>query len=101
MASRLQLQTLLEEILGSDEVYFQPPASVFMTYPAIVYSLSDIANRHADNKVYTQRNEYQVTVIDEDPDSEIVKKIAMLPMCTFDRPYKSNNLNHSVFTLYF
>lgn len=101
MASRLQLQTLLEELLGSRNVYFQPPASVSMKYPAIVYSRYDIDNTHADNRVYAQNTAYQVIVIDEDPDSEIVKKVAMLLKCNFDRHYTSDNLNHDAFTLYF
>lgn len=101
MASRLDLQALLENLLGSSEVYFQPPASVFMSYPAIVYSRDDIENTHADNKVYLQKTAYQVIVIDEDPDSEIVKKVSKLPMCSFDRHYTSDNLNHDAFTLYF
>lgn len=42
MASRLNLQTFLEEILESRNVYFQPPESVKMKYPAIVYALDDI-----------------------------------------------------------
>lgn len=101
MASRLELQTLLETLLGSRNVYFQPSASVFLKYPAIVYSRYNIENTHADNRVYAQHTAYQVTVIDEDPDSEIVKKVSMLPMCSFDRHYTADNLNHDVFTLYF
>lgn len=101
MASRLQLQTELEELLGSRNVYFQPPASVRMQYPAIVYSRSNIENRHADNNVYMQSCFYEITVIDEDPDSEIVEKVSKLPACRFDRHYKADNLNHDVFTLYY
>lgn len=101
MASRLQLQTELEELLGSRNVYFQPPASVRMQYPAIVYSRSNIENRHADNNVYMQSCFYEITVIDEDPDSEIVEKVSKLPTCRFDRHYKADNLNHDVFTLYY
>lgn len=101
MASRLQLQALLEELLGSRNVYFQPSASVFIQYPAIVYSLYDIQNTHANNGVYTQEFAYQLTVIDENPDSEIVKKVSRLPKCSFDRHFTSDNLNHDVFTLYF
>lgn len=101
MASRLQLQTELEELLGSRNVYFQPPASVRMQYPAIVYSRSNIENRHADNNVYMQSYFYEITVIDEDPDSEIVEKVSKLPTCRFDRHYKADNLNHDVFTLYY
>lgn len=101
MASRLQLQTELEELLGSRNVYFQPPAPVRMQYPAIVYSRSNIENRHADNNVYMQSCFYEITVIDEDPDSEIVEKVSKLPTCRFDRHYKADNLNHDVFTLYY
>lgn len=101
MASRLDLQNLLEELLGSRNVYFQPPASVSMKYPAIVYSLNDIENNHANNRVYAQTMTYSVTVIDADPESEYVKEVSRLPMCTFDRHYTADNLNHDVFTLYF
>lgn len=101
MGSRLELQTLFENLLGSRNVYYQPPASIFMKYPAIVYSRYDIENTFANNGVYLQATAYQVTVIDEDPDSEIVKKVSRLPMCNFDRHFVSDNLNHDVFTLYF
>lgn len=101
MASRLKLQTVLEELLGSENVYYQPPASVHMSYPAIVYSRKNIDNTHADNLVYRQNNSYEIIVIDEDPDSEIVTKVSALPLCNFDRHYETDNLNHDVFTLYF
>lgn len=101
MRSRLELQTLLEELLGSRNVYYQPPASVSMRYPAIVYSRDDYDNKFADNGVYMQTKAYRITVIDKDPDSEYVDKVAKLPMCSFDRHYTADNLNHDVFTLYF
>lgn len=99
MGSRLELQTLLEEILGSSNVYYQPPESVKMSYPAIVYSLKNMKNNFANNSVYTQYTDYEIIVIDKDPDSEIVSKISKLPLCMFDRTYVSDNLNHTVFTL--
>lgn len=101
MASRLDLQTLLEDLLGSKNVYYQPPASLLMRYPAIVYSRDDIENIHADNRVYMQHTAYLVTVIDKNPDSEYVKKVSMLPMCAYDRHYVADNLNHDTFILYF
>ena len=101
MSSRLELQTLLEETLGSRNVYFQPPDSITMKYPAIVYSRNSIRNRNANNGVYNQDISYSITVIDKNPDSEIVTKVSQLPMCRFDRHYKADNLNHDVFTLYF
>lgn len=101
MASRLTLQTMLEEIIGSRNVYFQPPASISMNYPAIVYSRKPIENKHANNLVYKQDTAYELTVIDKNPDSEIVKKISKLKQCRHDAHFKSDNLNHDVFTLYF
>lgn len=100
MDSRLELHEILCGILGSRNVYYQPPASVQMKYPAIVYSRKKIDNLHANNAVYKQSNSYEVTVIDEDPDSEVVKKVSMLPACVHERYFTSDNLNHDVFTLY-
>lgn len=101
MASRLELQTMLEDILGSRNVYFQPPASIKMQYPAIVYSRSNIDNTNADDAMYTQNRSYEVTVIDANPDSSIVDRLSRIPKCQFDRHFSSDNLNHDVFTLYF
>lgn len=101
MASRLQLQTELEELLGSKNVYYQPPASVLMKYPAIIYYRNNIDNLHANDNVYMQSHSYELIVIDEDPDSEIVEKVSRLPFCRFDRHYTADNLNHDVFTIYY
>lgn len=98
---RLKLHELLCEIVGSRHVYFQPPASVRMEYPAIRYSRYNIENIPADNIPYKLDHYYQITVIDADPDSEIVEKVSKLPMCVYDRHYVSDNLNHDVFTLYY
>lgn len=99
MAGRLSLQTKLEEILGSRNVYYQPPASVHLKYPAIVYELDDIESKYADDGVYLLPKKYSITVIDENPDSVITMKIASIPTCRFNRHYTSDNLNHDVFTL--
>ena len=98
--NRLELDAILREILGSGNIYFQPPESVKMKYPAIVYQLNDINQEYADNLPYIQSLSYTVTVIDKDPDSELPMKIAKLPKCQYDRHYSSNNLNHYVFVLY-
>ena len=102
MASRLDLQTEFEEILGSTEVYFQPPASVKLSYPCIIYSRSSINKQNANDQLYKSINEYEVTVIDPDPENTFADDIlAHFPMCRFNRQYVSENLNHSVLTLYF
>ena len=99
MGSRLELQNLLESILGSRNVYYQPPESIKIKYPAIIYSRNNIDNNFADDIVYMQNHTYQIIVIDSNPDSEIVNKISKLPMCRYNRHYTSDNLNHDVFIL--
>lgn len=101
MSTRLELHNVLCDILGSRNAYYQPPESIKLKYPAIVYSRDDIVNEHANNNVYAQTIAYRLTVIDENPDSEIVRKVSKLPMCSYDRNYKADNLNHDVFIIYF
>lgn len=101
MRSRLDLHEMLCSILGSRNVYYSPPSSVRMSYPAIVYERSKIDNDFADDGVYIQSQKYTVTVIDANPDSKIVEKMSAVTACSHDRHYKSDNLNHDTFTLYY
>lgn len=98
---REELQKLLEEILGSRNVYYQPPPTIQMHYPAIVYNRSDMYPTRADNGKYLKHISYNVTVIDRDPDSVIVDRLFELEHCRFSRHYVVDNLNHDIFTLYF
>lgn len=101
MGARLDLQALLESLLGSRNVYFQPPPTLQMAYPAIVYS-RDLDNvMHANDTPYRRTIRYQVTVIDPNPDSVVPAKIADLPMCSFRRFFTADKLNHDVFNLFF
>ena len=101
MGRRLELHEMLCEALGSRNVYFQPPASKVMEYPCIRYNLSDIDNVYADNLPYLQNTAYQITVIDRDPDSAIVERVSKIPGIRFNRYYTAENLNHTIFILYY
>jgi hypothetical protein len=101
MASRLELHTKLEVILGSKNVYYQPPESMIMVYPAIVYSRDTMASKYANDNVYNISTAYEVIVIDRDPDSEIPGRVALLPTCKFNANYTKDNLNHDAFTIQF
>lgn len=81
--------------------YFQPPSSVKMKYPAIVYALDDIEYTFANDGVYLSARKYSVTVIDSDPDSSLVGKVASMPTSRFNRHYPKDNLNHDVFEIFF
>lgn len=101
MDKRLQLQTLLEELLGSGNVYFQPPESTKMDYPAIVYNRDYQSVFFADNTPYHRRLRYQVTVIDRNPDSLIPDRVAELPLTTLVRHFTLDQLNHDIYDVYF
>ena len=99
--SRLNIQDLLVDLLGSNNVYFQPPTNLKLRYPCIVYNRDDMDIKFADNSPYSNKTRYQLTVIDADPDSDIHKKVAALPLCSYSRFYTADNLNHDVYSLYF
>ena len=98
---RLQLHDILCKISGVKKVYFQPPESVKMEYPCIRYVLEGMPAEYANDRAYRKTNRYMVTVMDKDPDSVIPSEVINLPMCSFDRFYTADNLNHWVFSLYY
>lgn len=99
MDRRLELHDILLGICPN--VYFNPPETLKMKYPCIRYTRANANTSFADNNPYRIRFRYQITLIDKDPDSDLVKEIAELPTCVYDRHYTSNNLNHDVFNLYY
>lgn len=99
MSRRTELQAILEDICPN--TYFQPPENIKLTYPCIIYRRSNGNTRFANNKVYNFIKSYTITVIDKNPDSEIVDKVAHLDTATLDRHYKFDNLNHDVFNIFF
>lgn len=101
MASRLELHEKLVNVLGTRYVYFQPPESIKMKYPAIVYERSDIPNKFANDEVYLQTIKYTVTIIDKDPDSEVVERMSKFKTARFEKHYVVDGLNHDTFTIYY
>lgn len=101
MNRREELQTLLENLLGERHVYFQPPATLRMEYDCIRYERLRIKSVYANNSPYQLHDRYQLTLIYRDPDSDLPKKIAALPMCSHERHYTADNLHHDIFNLYY
>lgn len=99
---RLELQSKLEEILGTKNVYFQPPETMKLHYPCIIYNKYAYPTRYADDIVYKAKQSYTVTVIDHDPDSDIAYRIQKaMQYCRIENFYRSNNLNHTKIILYY
>jgi hypothetical protein len=98
MDRRLQLSEYLHTI--APNVYFQPPSNIVMQYPAIVYEPDFEERNYANNGTYGLHDRWQVTIIDRDPDSEIRQAFRQSPMCAFDRSFRTEGLNHFIYSLY-
>lgn len=101
MADRLELHSLLEEMLDSKNVYYQPPESIKMQYDAIRYSKKTIRPTFANGGKYLMKDCYELIVISKRPDNPVIKKLLSLPYCSYDRHYVADNLNHDVLTIYY
>ena len=99
---RIELQGKLEEILGSENVYFQPPETVKLKYPCFIYERLRVASLYADNKEYTGRVRYRLTYVSYDPDLTIHEKlVGVLPLLSYDNQFGRDSLNHDVYTFYY
>lgn len=101
MDRRIGLHQALVGILGSANVYFDPPETVRLSYPAIIYTRKRIRTNKANDELYNARVAYDVILIDRDPDNTIVGDLLRLQMSSYDRHYVADNLHHDVLTIYY
>lgn len=99
--TRLTLQSKLEDLLGSNHVYYQPPENLKMEYPAIRYSKSDEEDIYANNIKYISMSVYDLVVIDKKPDNPVIKKLLKLPYSEFNRHYVADGLNHDIIRIFY
>ena len=96
---RLKLHEILEEILGSSHVYYQPPETVKLIYPCIIYEHTYESVRHADDMPYSSHSIYRVTSISRDPESEVPDRIGLLRGASFEQHFIVDNLHHYVYRI--
>lgn len=102
MKTRLELHEELCSVLGSRNVYFQPPESIKMSFPCIIYHLSGDDTSYADNKIYARMKEYNVTVVDKNPDSTIADRLLdSIEYSSFLRSFREDGLYHYLLTIYY
>ena len=100
MKDRLLLHNKLLEYV--DNVYFQPPSNIQLKYPCIVYNKTGKSRKYSNNGIYMVKQEYKLTVIDRDPDSDLADMIeAQSPFAKITQYYTMDNLNHQVVNLYY
>lgn len=101
MGNRLDLHEIFCNILGSRQVYFDPPESLKISYPAIIYELDDVNALRADDHGYLLNRRYQVKYISRDPDNTVIDDLLRLQYCSFDRRFATDNLYHDCFDIYY
>lgn len=101
MSIRLSLQAVLESLLNCT-VYFDPPESIKLSYPCVVYSLAKKDILRADNKVYQMRNMYTVKCLSKDPDNNMADILLnALPYSSFENRYTHDHIHHDVLNIYY
>lgn len=101
-SKRLELHEKLVTLLGSREVYFQPPETIKMKYPAIVYDMYRVNQRFADNSPYRLMPAYSVTIIVRSSDIDWLEKMLnAFEYCSVERIYTADNLVHYSFVIYY
>ena len=102
MARRLQLHEELCKILGTRNVYFQPPESVKLKYDCIVYSVNNREDLRADDIHYRNLVRYEVILMYRDPDSELPEALLNgFTRISHQRHFTSDNVHHDVYTLFY
>lgn len=106
--NRIELHDKLKNLLVNHgeglakDVYFQPPETIKMKYPAIVYEMDGVQDKKANNYEYFSMKRYSVEFMTRNPDSALIDALPRaFKFCSFSRSFVSNNLNHYIFTIYY
>lgn len=99
--TRIDLHHMLVDMLGSDNVFFDPPEKFKLQYPCIVYSLEGFSDISADNIAYRRMRRYNLTYITPIPEDPFADELADLRYCTLNRPFISSDLYHWSYTLFY
>lgn len=102
MASTKNREELHQLLLSfCPNVYYQPPESVKLKFPCIVYSMEALSPQYADNLPYLLHQPFSMRYITRDADDELVFQLAQLPKCKHGKPYAKENLYHHPYTIYY
>ena len=99
--NRLAIQAKLQSFLPSGKkVYFQPPSSVSLTYPCIIYFRHRGESFHSVNRPYVYIPIYDVQVIETDPECPVSQAIGkQLEGSRYDRGWEEESLYHNNFVV--
>ena len=100
-SKELKLDRLMRDTLGSDYVYFQPPESVSMFYPCVVWNLAKLPVVYADDKAYLKNPKYVIRYISPDPDDPMRDTLVDVLGVPIIQVYCKDGLYHFIYELYY
>lgn len=102
MTDRMILQKKLCSILGTNNVYFEPPENIKLNYPCFIYFSGSPFTSSANNKLYLFTNSYNVTYIDINPCTDIIKiMLSNFDYITTGSSFVNDGLHHYTFDIFF
>lgn len=98
--TQLDLQKELKKFCNN--VYFQPPESIKLNFPCIIYNREQPKVERADNVRYKKDTCYSLKYITTDPNTSVPDNIAdYFTYCEINRYYIADNLTHVSLTLFY
>lgn len=102
MDRRQKLHNLLKTVTGINNVYYQPPESVKIKYPCVIYSKKSKYTKRADNSVWGIVDRYEVTIVTNKADTDYADKILEhVQRSSYVRRFIANNLYHDTLSIYY
>lgn len=99
---RYEFSDLLKKVTGITTTYYQPPESIKMVYPCIVYEKARPFVAKANDHAYLTMQAYDVQVICKDPDNTYAEKLLdAFSYASFGSRFVSDNLYHDNLTIYY
>ena len=98
---RVELDNILRTTLGSSNVYFDPPETIKLKYPCIIYSLEGNTDMYADNKTYYRYKRYSMIYITQNADDPMADTLSDINFCKLVRYYTADNLYHYAFEIFY
>lgn len=99
---RTELQSKLESILGSRNVYYQEPPNVGMKYPCIVYFFEKMEVSKADNRPYKLTGRWMIHHMYKSISNDSIMETMLNSFlcCAHDRRIKSDGVYNDYYSLY-
>lgn len=100
MKTRAEMQTLLEDVLDSPNVYFQAPPNTGMKYPCIVYRFVTFNIDRADNQPYLVTGRWEIHHMYKSIKNDLKEKFVFsVPFCSFDRRLVTDGVYNDYYTI--